>query len=213
MFGNLMNLNSQNQFSPSKFFHAWSASLVCSAHAGFMLIFGTVLLSSCAASFKVQTDTPNPGDFVHYKTFKFFNPKNMPGSNFSFSEENQKIIFDAIAKEMEIRGYSSQQQADLIIKVQGGTKSTEEIKNDRYNTMPYYGGYGYGYDPFYNNQYQDISKKETTIIIDVIDAETNKLVWEGVGTGVLGKRHTEVAGKILDAIKQIFEEYPHKAAG
>ncbi len=177
-----------------------------------MVIFVAEILTSCAASFKVQTDTPNTGNFSKYKTFKFFNPKNMPGSNFSFSEENQKIIFDAIANEMKNLGYSSVQDADLIIKVQGGTKSTQEVKHDSYNNyMPNYGGY-YAYDPFYYNEYQDISKKETTIIIDMIDTKTDKLVWEGVGTGVLGKKQAEVAGKILEAIKQIFSKYPYKAA-
>ena len=159
---------------------------------------------------------PFPGNFDKYKSFKFFNPDNIPASNFSFEESDQQVLFDAVAGEMKIRGYHSIHSADLMVKIQGGTMSTLEIKNDnRY--YPYgYDPYGYGYNSYnrYNNYYnrpRDESKKEISIIIDIIDIERDKIVWQGVGLGSLGKNETLSEIKIREAVTAIFAEFPFKA--
>lgn len=171
---------------------------------------------ACSPKFKIQTDTPAPGDFEHYSTFKFYNPANIPAANFSFEEHDQKAIFDALAAEMKLRGYQSRQQADLMIKVQGGTKSTVEIKNqgyypynNNYNSMYYDNGpYGNYYD-----RPRDESKKELTIIIDMIDVSSGKIVWQGVGSGALGKGNTVTPDQIKSAIAALMDAYPYRAGG
>ena len=175
------------------------------------------LLLSCSPKFSIQTDTPFPGKFENYQSFKFYNPDNMPASNFSFEEGDKQVIFDAIATEMKARGYKSIQGADLMIKIQGGTMSTLEIKNDD-RFYPYgYNQYGYNAYNSYNRYYdhynrpRDESKKEISIIIDIIDIEQDKIVWQGVGIGELGKNETLTELKIREAITSIFAEYGHKA--
>ncbi len=172
-----------------------------------------LIIWACSPKFKVSSDAPQPGKFKNYRTFMFFNPDKIPASNLSFSEENKSFIFDAIAAEMHDRDFKSIQKADIVIKVQGGTKSTQEVRNDRNSGFydPYY-RYGYPYGGNFDNQYQDISKKETTIIVDMLDAETDQLVWQGVGVGVLGKRKEDVVLKIREAIMLIFETFPYRAA-
>jgi len=134
----------------------------------------------------------------------------MPASNFSFEESDQKVIFDAVADEMKARGYKSVQDADLMIKIQGGTKNTVKIQNDDrfypydYN---YYSRYGRYYD--YYDRPRNESKKESTIIIDIIDIKKDKIVWQGVGIGTLGKNDTLTEIQIREAITNIFKEYPH----
>jgi hypothetical protein len=184
------------------------------------MIVLSLAIFSCSPKFQIQTEYPNKGDFNNYKTFKFYNPANMPATNFSFEDSDKKMIFDAISDQMKARGYTSVQDADIIIKVQGGTKSTIEIKNDNRAYYPYnnnfynnnyYNGYNrYGmYDDPYNSR-RDQSKKETSFIIDVIDARNDKIVWQGVGLGVLGKKQTLTAEEINEAITLIFTEYPQK---
>jgi hypothetical protein len=67
-------------------------------------------------------------------------------------------------------------------------------------------------NPYYwsNNPwlYDDISKKMTSIIIDILDANSRKLIWEGVGTGVLGDKTAEVNARIKQAINDIFLQFP-----
>ena len=136
-------------------------------------------------------------------------------SNFSFDEALEKTIYDAIADEMKARGYTSVQDADLMIKVQGGTKGTVEIRNDGryypYDSYNYYDRYGRYYDP-YNNRPRDESKKDSNIIIDIIDINRDKIVWQGVGIGTFGKKHEINELQIREAIIAIYAEYPYKAA-
>ncbi len=185
------------------------------------LLLGFVLFS-CKTSMDITVEDFGKKHLEKYNSYKFFNPKNIPTSNFSFSEENQKIIFDAIAAEMSLRGYTSVQNADLIIKVQGGTKTAQEEKTDhrggyydRYNRYgsPYSGGYGYPYTGNYDRNYRDISKKETTIIIDMIETRNDKLVWQGVAIGVFGKKEGEVELKIREAISRIYQKFSYQAGG
>jgi len=172
-----------------------------------------IFFVGCSPKFKIQSDTPFPGDFKNYNSFKFYNPNNMPASNFSFNENAQKAIFDAVADEMKSRGYKSIQEADLIIKIQGGTKNAVEIKNDDRYYSPYdYNSYNYNqygrYDD-YHNRPRDQSKKETSIIIDIIDVKNDKIVWQGVGNGTLGKKESLTGIMIQEAISSIFLEYLH----
>lgn len=174
----------------------------------------SVFLIACSPKFQIQSDTPFPGDFKNYQSFKFYNPKNMPAANFSFDENDQKIIFDAVGDELKTRGYRSIQDADLMIKILGGTKSTIEIQNDNTYYPNNYNSYNsnrYGGYNDYNDRPKDQSKKEASIIIDIIDIKKNKIVWQGVGVGSFGKKESLSEIVIREAISSIFMEYPYTA--
>ena len=108
-----------------------------------VLLVSFIFLFSCSPKFRIQSDTPFPGDFQNYHSFKFYNPANIPASNFSFNEQDQNVIFEAVANEMKARGYKSIQDADLMIKIQGSTKNTVNIQNDNL-----YYPYNYNYTSF-----------------------------------------------------------------
>lgn len=177
-----------------------------------LIFIVSILFVACSPKFKIQSDTPFPGDFKNYHTFKFYNPKNMPGSNFSFDETDQKVLFDAVGDEMKARGYLSLQDADLMIKLQGGTKSTIEIQNDNRHYQNSYNSYNrYGrYDDYYDRP-KNQSKKESSIIIDIIDIKKEKIVWQGVGIGSFGKKESLTEIMIREAISNIFMKYPYTA--
>ena len=139
----------------------------------------------------------------------------MPASNFAFEEQDKDVLFDAVGDEMTARGYRSHQDADLMIKLQGGTKSTIEIQNDD-RFYPYgYNYYDYNryrrYGDYYDNRRRDQSKKESSIIIDIIDIRTDKIVWQGVGIGTLKKNEGLSEIQIREAIASIFAQYPYRA--
>ncbi|MCC5932558.1 MAG: DUF4136 domain-containing protein [Cyclobacteriaceae bacterium] len=162
---------------------------------------------------KIQADQIGSPKFQLYKTYMFANPKNMPASNFSFSEENQKFLFEAVAFEMNTRGYESTKGADLIIRLQGGTSIETErgAPPPMHDPMMFRPGFGPYYHPYGYRMYDDISKKQTTIIVDILEAQTEKLIWQGVASGVLTKKKDDVELKIREAVKDIFEKYPFKA--
>jgi hypothetical protein len=176
-----------------------------------LVITGLIaILPSCKPTFKIQSENILNKDFSRFRSYKFFNPDNMPASNFSFSDKNKKRIYDAVAGEMNKRGFVSIQDADLIIKIQGGT--SQEIENRRPTYFypydyGYYGGYPYYWsrDPWMND---DISKKTTMLIIDILDADNKQLLWQGTGYGVLSDKPELVEVNLRKAIADIFLEFP-----
>ncbi len=181
-----------------------------SQHPTLILLLFLFMSYSCKPLFKVQTESIASISPSKYRSFKFFNPDNMPLSNFSFTDNNKKIIYDAVANQMKIRGFTSIQESDLIIKVQGGTsrESTDKSMDNYYD--PVFGNFTPYMGSWYNDPwlYDDISKKTTTLIIDVLDARTRKLLWEGVGTGVLGDKPSQVEQRIRGAVTEIFTKFP-----
>lgn len=176
---------------------------------GWMVLLMMAILLGCRSSFVIQSENLTDEHFTERRTFKFANPDNLPKSNFSFSEENKKIIFDAIASNLQARGYTSRQQAELVIRVQGGTANERESRSNNYAGPAYpLGYYGYGYPYSFGRHYEDISRKKTTIIIDILDADTRKLLWQGVATGEMGKKIEEVEPRLQEAIIRIFEKLP-----
>lgn len=168
-----------------------------------------VSLISCKPTFKIQSENVQDKDLSRYNSYKFFNPANMPESNFSFSDLNKKRIYDGVAEEMNRRGYVSIQDADLIIKIQGGTSQEIENRQPTYYYPYNYSYYGY---PYYWSQdpwmYDDISRKTTMIIIDVLDAENKQLLWQGTGYGVLSDKPEMVEVNLRKAIAGIFSQFP-----
>lgn len=174
-----------------------------------LVLLAASLIVGCKSSFVIQSEDLTDESFFQKRTFKFFNPDNLPKSNFSFSEENKKIIFDAIAADLKTRGYTSVQQAELMVKVQGGTVNERESRNNTYADPIHPMGYsGYGYPYSFGRFYEDISRKKTTIIIDILDAKTQKLLWQGVATGEMGKKIEEVETMLREAISNILVELP-----
>jgi len=179
-------------------------------NATIFLISSTLFyLGGCKPSFKIQSENILQKDFSRFNSYKFFNPNSMPASNFSFSDNNKKRIYDAVAEEMKKRGFVSIQDSDLIIKIQGGTSQEIENKSPTYYYPYNYGYYGYPYywarDPW---MYDDISKKTTMIIIDVLDAENKQLLWQGTGYGVLSEKPDLVEINLRKAIADIFSQFP-----
>ena len=172
-----------------------------------------ISLTACKSSFKVSSENLTTRNLGRLETFKFFNPANMPAANFAFSDNNKKRLFDAVAEEMIKRGFTSKQEADLIIKIQGGTTHEIEDKEPYYGYNDYYNRYYYGgYYPYSwgrdSRLYDDISKKTTVIIVDVMDANTDKLLWQGTGSGVLSEKEEMIESNLRKAVADIFLQFP-----
>lgn len=68
-----------------------------------------------------------------------------------------------------------------------------------------YYGYNYGYTMGYRSV--NIPYKEGTVIIDMVDADANKLVWKGYAVGELTDPDTFSKELPID-IQEMFEEFP-----
>ena len=183
-----------------------------------LLIVISLLLAACASGPKIQTNYDPAVDFSNYRTFGFFNPMSIEGEN--YSTIYGAIFREAIAREMEARGYTRSDEPDLVINVSASLQ--EKLQVSQTSAAPYYGGY-YGYragfyDPWggygWNTQTHVSQYTEGTVNVDIVDRAQKRMVWEGVAIGRLKENLTneEVRERVNNGVAKMFEEYPFRAA-
>ena len=179
------------------------------------------ILMACSSGIKVYFDYDKEADFGAAKTFAFL-PWNDEYSKI-ISELNKRRILDDITNEMTKRGIArveSTTEADLTVHVFVALEEKTAVTayTDYYNPGGfYYGrpGWGYGYGYGYGTattRYSETPYVEGTMVIDVADVKTSKLIWQGVGVGTvdqdLSPKKREKNLKYV--IGKIFKGYPKK---
>jgi|SRR5690625_125196 len=167
----------------------------------FLALWVLVIGFSSCQSVRVATDYDKEVDFNQYQSFAFFKPGI---DKAEISDLDKRRILRAIDAALLEKGMTKSKDADLLVSI--FTEATEEM-----TVYPrYYGWYNpwYSYSPYY---YSNVSSRtEGTLYIDLIDAKTNTLVWQGVGIGTIEPtsdvdRKTERINKI---VKEILDRYP-----
>jgi hypothetical protein len=110
-------------------------------------------------------------------------------------------ITSAIHKNLKDKGFTrKEEQADFQINFHTLTKERTEVHDLSYgpapfSRSPYFGDYSYG--RLYVDNYE-----EGTLVIDVIDAKSQKLVWRGAHARRLQRKalHADEAQLVVDAI-------------
>ena len=171
-------------------------------------VFAILILASCS-SVRVATDYDKNANFTSYATYAFFKPG---VDKAKISDLDKRRILRAIDTDMTAKGMSKSEKPDLLVSI--FTKENERV--DVYNNNFGWGGgawgwgpgYGYGYGGNWNNQ---VSRStEGSLYIDLIDAKTNELVWQGIGRSSLyrGSDIDKKEERITLIVSEILMEYP-----
>ncbi len=159
------------------------------------IILLLLILTSCS-SIHVTTDYDTKTDFSQVKTFAFYK-KGIDKA--PISDLDKRRILRAIESELQAKGMTKSEEPDVLISI--FTKAKKQI--DVYNNYnPYY------YGPY---QRQQITKyTEGTLLIDMIDRTTKKLLWQGVGKGALTKssKPEKREAVVQKFVQEILEKYP-----
>lgn len=164
------------------------------------LILGIILVSSCS-SIKVATDYDKKIDFTQYESFAFYKPGIDAAE---ISDLDKKRILRAIERELVAKGMVKNQNPDLLVSIFTETRENVNIYQNNF-------GYGWGWNPYFwgPGGYNSVSTNvEGTLYIDLIDAEKNELVWQGLGTGILSLDMDKKEEKINEIVNKILEKYP-----
>jgi|SRR5690625_348093 len=164
---------------------------------GLILTFG---FASCE-SVRVATDYDQEVDFNQYQSYAFYKPGI---DKAEISDLDKRRILRAIDRVLTEKGMTKSEEPDLLVSI--FTDATENI-----SVYPrYYGWYSpwYGYPPYYSQTVS--STTEGTLYIDLIDAETNTLVWQGVGTGIIetGSDVDRKTERVNELVQKILDRYP-----
>ena len=186
-----------------------------------LMPFMVSLLISCGP--RVQTEITTDRNLREYKTYAF-----LPNSN-GGNESNQyqdpvlnQAIVEAIHDNLQKEGYKlDQDNPDLLVLVSTKIKEIRRTNvRPRYSYYPYryriyhihpiyhpYYYYGYmGFGPFAGYDVDEYPYEEGTVIIYLVDRETERTVWKGIASKGI---HTHNEPKaVADLIDAVFEEFP-----
>lgn len=175
------------------------------------------LLASCASTAHIEKD--DNADFSRYKTFAWVDKdgEGRHDKNRSNDIAEQKIK-DAVSKELEkTAGWrESRTRPDILLSYDVLVEKTIREQNDpvysqpfsrvffnprsrRYTTV-YYPSQFMGYDRSAR------SAREGTVTITMVDARTDKTVWQGWTTDEVNSRNMS-SKELQNAVKSIFRKF------
>ncbi len=179
--------------------------------SGFFLLI--ILINGCAPTVKVTTDYDKAANFSNYKTFRVYNLKQQG----SVSELNADRIINAIKAEMTKKGFTEvADNADLMVNAVTILKDKRQVTAN----SNYY-GYGGAYRPYGyygggmatgTTTYSTYDYKDGSLMIDVVDNKTQKLVWQGTGNAEIDKQPKNPDEFISTTVAKILTGFPPGAA-
>ncbi len=172
------------------------------------LLSAVMLISSCSSSLKVSSDYDRRAEFSKYKTFSFFRLTDKgPG----ISDLNRDRIINAIKGEMIKKGFvEDNNNPDLLVNATTIVKEKKQVSS----TTNYY-GYGgyyrpYAWGPGYGGSttYNVYEYKDGSLIIDVLAASGNQLLWQGTGNKEIDIPFKNADTEIPVIVTKIMASFP-----
>jgi hypothetical protein len=173
-----------------------------------LLPMAAALLTACAAPAPTIRSQSDPGaNLSAYQTFGFFDE--LPGQQAPYQSFVDKHIKDAIAREMQARGYRREVNGQLLVNYHRQRKDKVKVTQTA-EPMGYYGYrsgfYGWGGTAVTTNVQ---NYREGTLLIDVVDGAAKKLLWNSVAVGRVTEKMLDNPQAVIDdAVKQMFLEFP-----
>jgi hypothetical protein len=175
-----------------------------------LLIITITAIISCGPTLKVTTDFDKEANFAGYKTFAIYQNESIHDA---ISQLNQDRIWNAIKNEMSKKGLTENASSpDVLVNAVAIFKDKVSVSS---NTNYY--GYGGYYRPYYwgggmamssSTNYDVHHYQDGSLIIDVVEAASKKLVWQGIGNKEIDGPVKDPDVKIPKLIASIMEDFP-----
>jgi hypothetical protein len=167
----------------------------------YFVLFTSLFLFASCSSIQVFSDHDSSIDFSKYSTFAYFKPEI---DQVKISDLDKRRILKAIDAEMSTKGLSKSETPDLLIGFT--TQAKEQIYINNQNNW----GWGWGFNPwFWGPSFNTVSTRtEGTLFVNIIDATTKQLVWQGKGRGGIQENYKNRDERIALFVKNIVSNYP-----
>ena len=164
-----------------------------------LLASATLGLASCSP-FQVKSDYAETANFNTYKTYK------LRIDDLKLNDIDKDRVLNEVSKQLQTKGMSVSESPDLIVNVKANHKKVQDIQGSRPYGMYGWGGpFGYG---FGMQRTWTQNSTQGALIIDLIDARTQKLVWQGVGSGISVDSPKAKQKQIPEIVSEIMANYP-----
>ncbi|MEJ8803670.1 DUF4136 domain-containing protein [Pontibacter sp. H249] len=180
----------------------------------------TLLCSGCAPRLSVQSTYDPEANFRFYQTFSWYTaeipaPRQGSGSTLYSTLLDQRIK-EAIASEMVKKGIKpTTDNPGLLVAYDIAIEAPQEVASAITDLAPGFGygyGYWYGYRYRYNGagiqNFNSINAYTSgSLLIDLIDQNTNQVVWRGTLSAEIDPVTIDVE-KINRAVATIMAQFP-----
>lgn len=160
------------------------------------------LLFSCGSSLKVMTENRASEKLMAYKSFMFDEDYDYPSANFTFTPFEKEQIKYFISEGLTAKKMDERENGELVVKVLGKIANIQEFNND---AGPYNSWDWYNRDRHFNDR-RGRMQKTITLIIDLYDSNTNKLVWRGEAIDDLDRKDV-IEEKLEELVLAILKEF------
>ncbi|WP_159780652.1 DUF4136 domain-containing protein [Flavobacterium sp. 9AF] len=163
-----------------------------------LIPFFLLFIATSCSSVRVNADYDKKAEFTNYKTYAFLKSSI---DKAEISDLDKKRILRSIDEVMTSKGFSKSENPDMLI----GIFTQERERVNVYNT----GGFGWGWNPYWGMNYSRVyTTPEGTLFIDLIDAKSKELVWQGEGSGTLTKDTNKKDERIMEFVSKILAQFP-----
>ena len=155
------------------------------------------------SSIRVFTDHDSGVDFTKYKSFAYFKPGI---DKVEISDLDKRRILKAIDLQLAEKSMMKSDMPDLLVSINTTAKEKVYVNN--------FGAWGWGWNPWIwgPNQNTVSSRTEGVLYIDLIDAKTKQLVWQGKGKGGISEYSKNRDERIDVFVAEILKNYPPESA-
>ena len=161
------------------------------------------ILASCS-SVRVNADYDKKVDFNQYKTYAYIKSSI---DKVEISDLDKKRILYAIDDALAAKGFTKSDNPDMLVSI--FTKESERVDVYNNNMWGMGFGWGWGWNPWWGMNYNSVyTTPEGTLFIDLFDAKTKDMIWQGEGSGYLTKNTDKKDARIKEFVDKILEQYP-----
>jgi Domain of unknown function (DUF4136) len=162
------------------------------------------LLTSCGPQLTVTNDYDHTVNFSQFHTFRIVK---LEQQYQALSQFNQTRVINAVRAQMLAKGFTESENADMLVNITSIMKAEKEIVANSY-------GYGGGYRPYAwggGNMSTTVNVNNYvagSLIVEVANAATSKLIWEGIGNQDINSPSSDPEKAINTTVQKIMASFP-----
>ena len=170
----------------------------------FLFLTCALLFIQCS-SVRVFSDHDATVNFEKYQRFAFFKPGI---EEVEISDLDKARILRSIEKTLTAKQLELSDDPDLLVNI--AVKATDRVTISNNNNFGWGWGWGWGWSPWgWGGNMNTISTSTRgELFIDLIDAKSKRLVWQGKGYGGISEYSKNRDEKIGVFVKAILDNYP-----
>lgn len=174
-----------------------------------VFLCSTFLITACSSSYKLlKVKKENTFKLADYATYGFYDIEATGDTVSKNFEKNVNIIREAIAKNLQARGLDEARDPGLKINIALNVREQLQTRQTDFRTdgLPRYMGqrrYSWKSEEVVTGKY-----REGTIVIDLVDAANNRMVWQGGASGIIPEKTKNFTEDINRVIGEVVAKIP-----